>query len=63
VNLKDYDTELHPVTSELHYDVQFAGVDITLLQDHMEFLYADLTGTHTHCTAWGLYNNIISIMD
>ncbi len=41
VNLNDFEK---PITKEFHFDVQFEGVDIVLVQDDSEFLDAGLTG-------------------
>ncbi|XP_064395949.1 intermembrane lipid transfer protein VPS13A-like isoform X2 [Halichondria panicea] len=41
VNLNDFK---QPVTNEFHYDVQFGGIDIVLVQDGKEFLDMGLTG-------------------
>lgn len=46
VNLNDFK---QPVTNEFHYDVQFGGIDIVLVQDGKEFLDMGLTGiTYVH---------------
>ena len=45
VNLKDFDVDVNPITKEFHFDVKFEGIDVTLVQDDNDFLYAGLTGS------------------
>ncbi len=60
VNLNDFEK---PITKEFHYDVQFEGVDIVLVQDGNEFLDAGLTGITDNlgCTLYAIviaYSNL-----
>ncbi len=62
VNLNDFEK---PIAKEFHYDVQFEGIDVVLVQDGNEFIDLGLTGNapYTHILKVFLYSFDFKLKD